>query len=90
VKSGNAVFQEYRVLRIYDSFAAERSLALLGSCYGEMCGVQGIKQAFHRVNGYLVVLSVRSFTQSVQSPAFAHRVRKHSTAGTHEKSHADR
>jgi hypothetical protein len=27
VKSGNAVLQEYRVLRFYDGFAAERSLA---------------------------------------------------------------
>jgi hypothetical protein len=36
-----------------------------------MCGVQGIKQAFHRLDGVLVILSVRSFAQSVQSPAFA-------------------
>jgi len=33
VKSGNAVFQEYRVLRIYDSFAAERRAAT-GKCAG--------------------------------------------------------
>ncbi|UZE13958.1 hypothetical protein [Pseudomonas sp. B21-053] len=33
VRSGDAVFQEDRALRFYDGFAAERSLAGLGSCY---------------------------------------------------------
>jgi hypothetical protein len=33
VKPGTAVLQVNRVLNIYDCFAAERSLAVLGSCY---------------------------------------------------------
>jgi len=33
VKSDNAVNQVHRVLRVYDDFVAERSLALLVSCY---------------------------------------------------------
>jgi hypothetical protein len=33
VKSDSAVHQENRALRVYDGFAAERSLAVLGSCY---------------------------------------------------------
>jgi len=42
VKPGDAVFQENRVRWIYDCFAAERSLALLGSCYKltQPCGHQ--------------------------------------------------
>jgi hypothetical protein len=33
VNSGAAVYQVNRVRRFYDGFAAERSLALLDSCY---------------------------------------------------------
>ncbi|RON47608.1 hypothetical protein BK665_24970 [Pseudomonas frederiksbergensis] len=33
VKSSDALFQVNRVHRVCDGFAAERSLALLGSCY---------------------------------------------------------
>jgi hypothetical protein len=38
VKSCTAVNQVNLVCRIYDCFAAERSLALLGSCYGLVFG----------------------------------------------------
>ncbi|KOY02454.1 hypothetical protein AM274_06360, partial [Pseudomonas nunensis] len=38
VSSDDAVYQEYLAVRFYDGFAAERSLALLGSCYGDCSG----------------------------------------------------
>jgi hypothetical protein len=38
VKSGYAVCQDNRVRRVYDDFVAERSLALLDSCYMERLG----------------------------------------------------
>ncbi|WP_256657592.1 MULTISPECIES: hypothetical protein [unclassified Pseudomonas] len=33
VKSGNSVCQYNLAFRVYDGFAAERSLTMLGSCY---------------------------------------------------------
>ncbi|MHC8327148.1 hypothetical protein [Pseudomonas sp. LB1P83] len=33
MKSDRAVHQDDRIRRFYDDFVAERSLALLGSCY---------------------------------------------------------
>ncbi|MGF6208328.1 hypothetical protein HKK52_05720 [Pseudomonas sp. ADAK2] len=39
VKSADAIFQVNRVRRVCDGFAAERSLALLGSCYKKLSGV---------------------------------------------------
>ncbi|KOY03414.1 hypothetical protein AM274_03265 [Pseudomonas nunensis] len=44
VKSDDAVCQVYCIFRVYDGFAAERSLAVLDSCYG------GIYAAFTRAS----------------------------------------
>jgi hypothetical protein len=40
VNSCYAVFQGNRVYRVYDGFAAERRLALLGSCYRNVFNVE--------------------------------------------------
>jgi hypothetical protein len=46
-KSVTAIRQVHRAFRVYDCYAAERHLALLGSCYGEF----GLGMHLNRTSG---------------------------------------
>jgi hypothetical protein len=88
-KNGNARDIEVHTVPVGASLLA-MAISLAPSVPGAFTrAVAAIKQAFHRVDGSLLILSVRSFAHSVQSPDLPPE-NGSSTAGSLEKSHAHR